>query len=97
LTVTATCSQGGGPAVGNPARFLILGSASRDLPALGISIPPQSLRRCWMMLAHYHGQLLNLSELGRSCGAADTTVRGYLADNIEALGLADLVQESKPR
>lgn len=50
----------------------------RDLPALGITIPPQSLRRFWMMLAHYHGQLLNHSELGRSFGVADTTVRRYL-------------------
>lgn len=50
----------------------------RDLPALGIGIAPQSLRRFWMMLAHYHGQLLNFSELGRSFGAADTTIRRYL-------------------
>ena len=55
----------------------------RDLPALGINIPPQSLRRFWMMLAHYHGQILNFSELGRSFGAADTTVRRYL-DILEA-------------
>lgn len=50
----------------------------RDLPALGIAIAPQSLRRFWMMLAHYHGQVLNYSELGRSFGVADTTVRRYL-------------------
>jgi predicted AAA+ superfamily ATPase len=50
----------------------------RDLPALGISIPPTSLRRFWMMLAHYHGQIANFSELGRAFGAADTTVRRYL-------------------
>lgn len=50
----------------------------RDLPALGIAVPPQALRRFWMMLAHYHGQLVNYSELGRSFGAADTTVRRYL-------------------
>ncbi len=50
----------------------------RDLPALGITIPPQSLRRFWMMLAHYHGQILNYSELGRSFGITDTTVRRYL-------------------
>ncbi len=55
----------------------------RDLPALGITIPPQSLRRFWMMLAHYHGQTLNYSELGRSFGVADTTVRRYL-DILEA-------------
>lgn len=50
----------------------------RDLPSLGIAIPPRSLRRFWMMLAHYHGQLVNFSELGRSFGVADTTVRRYL-------------------
>ena len=63
----------------------------RDLPALGIGIPPQSLRRFWMMLAHYHGQLLNLSELGRSFGAADTTVRGYL-DILEATFMVRLLR-----
>jgi predicted AAA+ superfamily ATPase len=50
----------------------------RDLPALGINIPPPTLRRFWMMLAHYHGQIVNFSELGRSFGAADTTIRRYL-------------------
>jgi predicted AAA+ superfamily ATPase len=50
----------------------------RDIPALGISIPPQAMRRMWTMLAHYHGQMLNASELGRSFGAADTTIRRYL-------------------
>jgi len=28
----------------------------RDIPGLGIRIPPHALRRFWMMLAHYHGQ-----------------------------------------
>ena len=50
----------------------------RDLPALGMRIPPHSLRRFWMMLAHYHGQLFNASELGRSLGLSDTTARRYL-------------------
>jgi len=50
----------------------------RDIPALGMRIPPQSLRRFWMMLAHYHGQLFNASELGRSLGLSDTTARRYL-------------------
>lgn len=49
-----------------------------DLPALGIQIAPQSLRRFWEMLAHYHGNALNASELGRSFGSADTTIRRYL-------------------
>ena len=50
----------------------------RDIPALGISIPAETLRRFWMMVSHYHGQVLNLSELGRSFGVSDHTVRRYL-------------------
>lgn len=29
----------------------------RDIPQLGITIPSQTLRRFWIMLAHYHGQV----------------------------------------
>ena len=50
----------------------------RDIPSLGIDIAPQSLYRFWAMITHYHGQLVNYSELGRSFGVADTTVRRYL-------------------
>ena len=50
----------------------------RDIPALGIQIPAASLRRFWMMLAHCHGQIFNASEIGRSLGVADTTVKRYL-------------------
>jgi len=50
----------------------------RDIPALGIQIPAQTLRRFWTMLAHYHGQLFNASEIGKSLGIADTTARRYL-------------------
>lgn len=50
----------------------------RDIPALGIQIPPPALRRFWMMLAHHHGQVFNSSELGRSLGISDTTARRYL-------------------
>ena len=50
----------------------------RDVPALGISIPSETLRRFWVMVSHYHGQVLNLSELGRSFGVSDHTVRRYL-------------------
>ncbi len=50
----------------------------RDIPALGIDIAPPSLYRFWSMLAHCHGQIVNYSELGRSFGVADTTVRRYL-------------------
>ena len=44
----------------------------RDIPALGISIPAETLRRFWVMVSHYHGQTLNLSELGRSFGSPIT-------------------------
>ena len=50
----------------------------RDIPKLDIRIPSTSLRRFWSMLAHVHAQTLNWSELGRSLGVADTTVRHYL-------------------
>ena len=50
----------------------------RDIPMLGIRIPPDTLRRFWMMISHYHGNIVNLSEIGRSFGIADTTVQNYL-------------------
>lgn len=50
----------------------------RDIPGLGISIPSAALRRFWMMLAHYHGQIINYSEFGRSFGASDNTIRRYI-------------------
>lgn len=49
-----------------------------DIPQLGIRIAPQALRRFWMMLVHYHGQIFNASEIGRSLGVSDTTVKHYL-------------------
>jgi hypothetical protein len=49
----------------------------RDVPQLGFQIPAASLRRFWTMLAHYHGQVLNYAELGRSFGMSDMTVRKY--------------------
>ncbi len=50
----------------------------RDLPDLGISLPPVLLHDFWTMLAHYHGQTWNGSELARAFGLAHTTVRRYL-------------------
>ena len=50
----------------------------RDIPQLGIQIPASTLRRFWTMICHYHGQILNHSELARSFGISDMTVRRYL-------------------
>lgn len=50
----------------------------RDIASLGFQIPPQQMRRFWLMLVHYHGQIFNASELGKSLGVSDHTVRRYL-------------------
>jgi predicted AAA+ superfamily ATPase len=50
----------------------------RDIPQLGITIPAAAMRRFWTMLAHCHGQTWNASELARSMGLSDKTVRSYL-------------------
>lgn len=50
----------------------------RDLPQLGSKLPAQTMRRFWTMLAHYHAQLWNSSELARAFGVSDKTVRSYL-------------------
>jgi predicted AAA+ superfamily ATPase len=50
----------------------------RDIPQLGVTIPAHTLRKFWMMLSHYHAQVLNYSELGRSFGISDVTVRRYV-------------------
>lgn len=50
----------------------------RDLPQLGITIPAVTMRRFWTMLAHYHGQVWNASEIARSMGMSDKTIRSYL-------------------
>lgn len=50
----------------------------RDLPQLGIHLPALTVRRFWTMLAHYHGQTWNSSEIARSLGVSDKTVNRYL-------------------
>lgn len=50
----------------------------RDLPSLGINIPAITMRRFWMMLAHYHGQIWNAAEFSRAFGMSEKTVRHYL-------------------
>lgn len=50
----------------------------RDIPQLGLRIPAPALRRFWSMIAHYHAQTWNGSELARAFGVAHTTVQRYL-------------------
>ena len=50
----------------------------RDIPQLGITVPAPAMRRFWTMLAHWHGQTWNASELGRAMSFSDKTVRRHL-------------------
>jgi hypothetical protein len=50
----------------------------RDIPQLGITIPAETLRRFWTMVAHYHGQVWNAAQVARSIGTSEATARRYL-------------------
>lgn len=51
----------------------------KDLTVLGINVPAATMYRFWTMVSHYHGQTINYSELGRSFGINDKTVKQYLS------------------
>ena len=50
----------------------------RDLAALGFGLSPALMGRFWTMVAHYHAQLWNGSEIAASLGIAPNTARAYL-------------------
>jgi hypothetical protein len=50
----------------------------RDIPQLGITIPAETIRRFWTMIAHYHGQIWNAAQFARSLGTSEITARRYL-------------------
>lgn len=50
----------------------------RDLAMLGFGMSPAALGRFWTMLAHYHGQLWNGSEIAAALGVSPHTTRDYL-------------------
>jgi hypothetical protein len=50
----------------------------RDVPQFGLTIPADTLRRFWTMLAHFHGQTWNAAEIARSLGSSEATARRYL-------------------
>lgn len=50
----------------------------RDLAALGFGLSPTLMGRFWAMVAHYHAQLWNGSEIAASLGIAPNTARAYL-------------------
>lgn len=50
----------------------------RDLRLLGFDLAPERARRCFLMLAHLHGQLWNASQLARSLDVGAHTANRYL-------------------
>ncbi len=63
-----------------------------DLRQYGVQVAPTALRRLWNMLAHYHGQVGNASEIGRSLGEAYSTVKRH----IDILNGALVVRQLQP-
>lgn len=76
----------------NPAATLWLENyirtfVERDLPQLGLQLAPGQIRQFWGMLAHNHGNILNLAELGRSFGCSEVTVKKYVARLQDAMAI----------
>lgn len=76
---------------GFPRSFLLEGEASlewrenymrtyveQDLRSFGVEFDTQALRRLWMMLAHYHGQTINYSDLSKSLSISQPTLKKYV-------------------
>jgi predicted AAA+ superfamily ATPase len=64
----------------------------KDFATLGLGATPSSIGRLWQMAAHYHGQTLNASEIGRSLGESYKTVQRHL----ELLEGAFMIRMLKP-
>jgi len=58
----------------------------RDLPQFGAGLTAPTIHRLLLMLAHYHGQIVNVRALATALGISETTVRRYL-DLLEQLFL----------
>lgn len=50
----------------------------RDIPAFGLRIPAETLRRFWTMLAHEQGGVLNAARLAAGLGVSGQSVARYL-------------------
>ena len=50
----------------------------RDLPQFGAQLGPLVLHRLLAMIAHYHGQIVNVAELAGALNVSQGTVRRYL-------------------
>ena len=63
----------------------------RDLPLLGMPADPGVTLRLMFMLAHVNGQILNMSDFGRSLGLSVNTIKTYLYF-LENAGIIRLLQ-----
>lgn len=50
----------------------------RDLPLLGLQASPTFLRNLWLMLAHIHGNVLNMELLSKSLEVTGPTIKKYI-------------------
>lgn len=50
----------------------------RDIPSFGFNINPQLIRRFWIILCDYHGNVFNASEIGRALDLDHKTTKRYL-------------------
>lgn len=51
----------------------------QDLATFGFGFQPDILQRLWFMLAHYHGQIINYSELASALGVSQPTIKRYIS------------------
>jgi hypothetical protein len=63
----------------------------RDLPSLGLSANPNTIRQLMMMLASLNGATLNYSMLAKSIGLSVPTVKTYLGYFANAFLITELV------
>jgi predicted AAA+ superfamily ATPase len=62
----------------------------RDLPILGLDINRNTIRKLWTMMAHIHGNLLNMSNIAKSLELSSTTIKKYLSFLEEAFLIRQL-------
>lgn len=63
----------------------------RDLPQLGVRIAATTMMRLWTMLAHSHGQVLNIAKLARALGVSNKTVAHYIDVLVDAFMIRRLL------
>ncbi len=50
----------------------------RDLAQFHFQLQAPTMRRFWLMLAHYHGQMMNYSKLAQSMDVSHTTIKRWI-------------------